>query len=229
MTIKVLVVDDSALVRSLLAEIIRDAPDMTLVGAAPDAYVARDMVKEFSPDVITLDIEMPRMDGITFLKKIMQGRPTPVVICSSLTEKGAETTMEAMSAGAVAIFTKPQMGVKGFLEQSKADLLDAIREAARLHELEALCVQVRAARGSRLRLHGGRLGLRGRRRLGLEAAQVGQQAHARHAVDGGVVHLGEHCDPAAGQALDDPHLPQRARAVQRGGVGHAASAASRGT
>lgn len=80
MAIKVLVVDDSALVRSLLSEIIRNAPGFILVGAAPDAYVARDMVKEFSPDVITLDIEMPRMDGLTFLEKLMAARPTPVVM-----------------------------------------------------------------------------------------------------------------------------------------------------
>ena len=101
MTIKVLVVDDSALVRSLLSEIIRNAPGLMLVGAAPDAFVARDMVKEFSPDVITLDIEMPRMDGLTFLEKLMAARPTPVVMISTLTEAGAEATLTAFELGAV--------------------------------------------------------------------------------------------------------------------------------
>ena len=85
MAIKVLIVDDSALVRSLLSEIIRNAPGFSVVGAAPDAYVARDMVNEFAPDVITLDIEMPRMDGLTFLEKLMVARPTPVVMISTLT------------------------------------------------------------------------------------------------------------------------------------------------
>ena len=92
MAIKVLVVDDSALVRSLLAEIIRATPGLELVGLAPDAFVARDMVKQFSPDVITLDIEMPRMDGLSFLEKLMNARPTPVVMISTLTEEGADAT-----------------------------------------------------------------------------------------------------------------------------------------
>lgn len=129
--IKVLIVDDSAVVRQVLSDMMAHQRDIEVIGTAADPIFAAAKMKQEWPDVITLDVEMPRMDGITFLKKIMQGRPTPVVICSSLTEKGAETTMEAMSAGAVAIFTKPQMGVKGFLEQSKADLLEAIREAAR--------------------------------------------------------------------------------------------------
>lgn len=129
--IKVLIVDDSAVVRQVLSDMMANQQDIEVIGTAADPIFAAAKMKAEWPDVITLDVEMPRMDGITFLKKIMQGRPTPVVICSSLTEKGAETTMEAMGAGAVAIFTKPQMGVKGFLEQSKADLLDAIREAAR--------------------------------------------------------------------------------------------------
>lgn len=129
--IKVLIVDDSAVVRQVLSDMMANQADIEVIATAADPIFAVAKMRDEWPDVITLDVEMPRMDGITFLKKIMQGRPTPVVICSSLTEKGAETTMEAMSAGAVAIFTKPQMGVKGFLEQSKAELLEAIREAAR--------------------------------------------------------------------------------------------------
>lgn len=120
MAIKVLVVDDSALVRSLLSEIIRGAPELELIGAAPDAYVARDMVKEFSPDVITLDIEMPRMDGLTFLKKLMVARPTPVIMISTLTKSGAEATLRAFELGAVDFIAKPKLGItEGICEYSE--------------------------------------------------------------------------------------------------------------
>jgi len=130
MTIKVLVVDDSALVRSLLAEIIRDTPDMTLVGAAPDAYVARDMVKEFSPDVITLDIEMPRMDGLAFLEKLMNARPTPVIMISTLTETGAEATLRALELGAVDFIPKPKLGIASGIREYAELIVEKIRVAA---------------------------------------------------------------------------------------------------
>lgn len=130
MSIKVLVVDDSALVRSLLAEIIRDTPDMTLVGAAPDAYVARDMVKEFSPDVITLDIEMPRMDGLSFLEKLMSARPTPVVMISTLTEEGAEATLRALELGAVDFVPKPKLGIASGIREYAELIVEKIHEAA---------------------------------------------------------------------------------------------------
>ncbi|AWL13120.1 Protein-glutamate methylesterase [Saliniradius amylolyticus] len=128
--IRVLVVDDSAVVRQMLTSILDEQPDIEVIGAAADPYFAVDKMRGNWPDVITLDVEMPRMDGITFLRKIMASRPTPVVICSSLTEEGAETTLEAMSAGAVSIFTKPQVGVKGFLQSTKAQLVEAVRTAA---------------------------------------------------------------------------------------------------
>ncbi|MDZ7870634.1 MAG: chemotaxis response regulator protein-glutamate methylesterase [Rheinheimera sp.] len=128
--IKVLVVDDSAVVRQVLSSMLSGQTDIEVIGTAADPLFAVNKMREEWPDVITLDIEMPRMDGLTFLRKIMTSRPTPVVICSSLTEKGAETTVEAMAAGAVAIFTKPTMGVKDFLQSSKQELLAAIREAA---------------------------------------------------------------------------------------------------
>lgn len=128
--IKVLVVDDSAVVRQVLSTMLAGQNDIEVIGTAADPLFAVNKMREEWPDVITLDIEMPRMDGLTFLRKIMTSRPTPVVICSSLTEKGAETTVEAMAAGAVAIFTKPTMGVKDFLQSSKQELLTAIREAA---------------------------------------------------------------------------------------------------
>ena len=109
--IKVLIVDDSALIRSLLSEIVSSTPDMQVVGAAPNAYVARDMVNEHRPDVITLDIEMPKVDGITFLSKLMKARPTPVVMISTLTDKGADATLTSLELGAVDYIPKPKIGV----------------------------------------------------------------------------------------------------------------------
>lgn len=129
--IKVLIVDDSALVRQVLTQLLEGFADIEVLGSAPDPLFAMNKMNKEWPDVITLDVEMPRMDGITFLKQIMQTRPTPVLICSSLTEKGAATTVQAMQAGAAGIFTKPQLGVKDFLQASKQQFADAIREAAR--------------------------------------------------------------------------------------------------
>jgi len=130
MAIKVLVVDDSALVRSLLAEIIRDTPDLTLVGAASDAYVARDMVNAFAPDVITLDIEMPRMDGLAFLEKLMRARPTPVLMISTLTEAGAEATLRALELGAVDFIPKPKLGIASGIREYAELIVEKIRAAA---------------------------------------------------------------------------------------------------
>ncbi|RYE92134.1 MAG: response regulator, partial [Oxalobacteraceae bacterium] len=110
--IKVLVVDDSAVVRKVLGAMLESAPGIRLLHAVADPLLAIERMKQQWPDVIVLDVEMPRMDGITFLKKIMAERPTPVVICSTLTDKGAETTMAAMAAGAVSIITKPKLGLK---------------------------------------------------------------------------------------------------------------------
>jgi two-component system, chemotaxis family, protein-glutamate methylesterase/glutaminase len=128
--IKVLVVDDSAVVRQVMLQILSKAPDIKVIGTASDPLFAMQKMNSDWPDVITLDVEMPRMDGITFLKKLMAERPTPVVICSSLTEKGAETTMQALAAGAVSIITKPKMGVKQFLSDSSNDLVSAVQAAA---------------------------------------------------------------------------------------------------
>ncbi|KPB72057.1 protein-glutamate methylesterase/protein-glutamine glutaminase [Pseudomonas cannabina] len=128
--ISVLLVDDSAVVRQVLVAILNDTPDMHVMGAASDPIFAMSKLAQEWPDVIVLDVEMPRMDGITFLKKIMSERPTPVVICSSLTQKGAETSLQALSAGAVEIITKPTTGLKNFLIESAAELVSAIRAAA---------------------------------------------------------------------------------------------------
>ncbi|MCP4126295.1 MAG: chemotaxis response regulator protein-glutamate methylesterase [Gammaproteobacteria bacterium] len=127
--INVLIVDDSAVVRQVLTDQLKKAAGINVLGSARDPIFAMKMMEKQWPDVIILDIEMPRMDGITFLKKIMREHPTPVVICSTLTGKGAETTMQAMSAGAVDIITKPKAGLKGFLEESGNHMIHAIKAA----------------------------------------------------------------------------------------------------
>ncbi len=137
MTVKVLVVDDSALVRSLLSEIIRSDPGLQLVGAAPDAYVARDMVKQFSPDVITLDIEMPRMDGLSFLEKLMAARPTPVLMISTLTEAGAEATLQALELGAVDFIPKPKLSIAAGIQAYRELILEKLHEVARVRVTSA--------------------------------------------------------------------------------------------
>jgi two-component system chemotaxis response regulator CheB len=131
--IRVVVVDDSALVRSLLTEIINQQPDMTCVGAANDPLVAREMIRELNPDVITLDVEMPRMDGLDFLSRLMRLRPMPVVMVSTLTEKGAEITMRALEMGAVDFVAKPRIGVSAGLKELSSEIVDKIRTAAVAH------------------------------------------------------------------------------------------------
>ena len=129
--IKVLIVDDSASVRQVLSEMIDAEPDLEVMGVASDPYFAARRIQEAVPDVIICDIEMPRMDGITFVQKIMSQRPIPVVICSSLTTAGSAIFMRALEAGAVDVVTKPQLGTRQFLEESRVRITDAIRAAAR--------------------------------------------------------------------------------------------------
>ena len=129
--IKVMLVDDSAVVRQVNKETLEREPDIEVIGAAADPLFALERMKIQWPDVLVIDIEMPRMDGLTFLKKIMAEHPTPTIVCSSLAEKGAAATMEAMAAGALAIITKPKMGVKQFLQEAGNDLVSAVRAAAR--------------------------------------------------------------------------------------------------
>jgi two-component system chemotaxis response regulator CheB len=128
---RVVVVDDSALVRSLLAEIINRQSDMECIGAAADPLVAREMIRNLNPDVITLDVEMPRMDGIDFLGKLMRLRPMPVVMVSTLTERGADVTMRALELGAIDFVAKPKIGVADGLRQLADDITDKIRVATR--------------------------------------------------------------------------------------------------
>ena len=139
--IGVMVVDDSAVVREVVTSLFHAAPDLEVIGAAADPILAMQRMKQRWPDVIVLDIEMPRMDGLTFLKMIMKERPTPVVICSSLTEKGAQTSMQALAAGAVSIITKPKLGLKQFLRDATDDLVYAVRTAARANVATIQCIE----------------------------------------------------------------------------------------
>lgn len=128
--IRVFIVDDSAVVRQVLTGVLNNISGITVIGSAPDPIFALKKLEKDWPDVIVLDIEMPRMDGVTFLKKLMKEHPIPVVICSTLTTKGAEVTMHAMSAGAVDIITKPTINLKGFLQESETLMAHAIKGAA---------------------------------------------------------------------------------------------------
>ncbi|BFT32339.1 chemotaxis response regulator protein-glutamate methylesterase [Alteromonas sp. D210916BOD_24] len=130
MTIKVLVVDDSALIRHILSEIIKSEPDMQIVGAAPDAFVAKKLVLETSPDVITLDIEMPKVDGLRFLEVMMNAKPTPVVMISTLTEKGADATLRSLELGAIDFVAKPKIGVAEGMAAYHQLIAEKIRTAA---------------------------------------------------------------------------------------------------
>lgn len=129
--IRVLSVDDSALMRQIMTEIINSHSDMEMVATAPDPLVARDLIKKYNPDVLTLDVEMPRMDGLDFLEKLMRLRPMPVVMVSSLTGKGSEVTLRALELGAIDFVTKPQLGIReGMLAYSEM-IAEKIRTASR--------------------------------------------------------------------------------------------------
>lgn len=131
MKIKVLIVDDSALIRSVMSEIIGSQPDMEVVGVAPDPLVAREMIKQTNPDVLTLDVEMPKMDGLDFLERLMRLRPMPVIMVSSLTERGSEITMRALELGAIDFVTKPKLSIQtGMLEYAEL-IADKIRIASK--------------------------------------------------------------------------------------------------
>jgi two-component system chemotaxis response regulator CheB len=131
MKIKVLIVDDSALIRSVMKEIIGKQPDMEVVGVAPDPIVARELIKKTNPDVLTLDVEMPRMDGLDFLERLMRLRPMPVVMVSSLTERGSEITLRALELGAVDFVTKPKLSIQSGMQEYAELIADKIRGAAK--------------------------------------------------------------------------------------------------
>ena len=128
--ITVVVVDDSALIRKLLSEIINSQPDMQAVGAAPDPLVAREMIRSLNPDVLTLDVEMPKMDGLDFLERLMRLRPMPVVMVSSLTERGSDATLRALELGAIDYVSKPRIDIVHGIQEYAAEITDKIRTAA---------------------------------------------------------------------------------------------------
>lgn len=137
--IRVLVVDDSALVRDLLSKMLSTDPAICVVGTAGDAYAAREKIKALAPDVLTLDVEMPRMDGLQFLRNLMRLRPMPVVMCSSMTQRGAEITVEALELGAVDFIAKPRLDVAHTLADYTRELITKVKAAAgtRVHPIQA--------------------------------------------------------------------------------------------
>jgi len=129
--IKVLVVDDAAVVRQAMCDILNSDPDIEVIGTAGDPFIAAQRLKTVVPDVITLDVEMPRMDGLTFLKKLMSQNPIPVVMCSSLVGSGTDTLLRALEYGAVEIIQKPRLGTKQFIEESRIHICDVVKAAAK--------------------------------------------------------------------------------------------------
>src|SRR5579863_3657170 len=128
--IRVLVVDDSAVMRQLLTEILNSDPAIEVVGSAADPYIAREKIKLLNPDVLTLDVEMPRMDGLAFLRNLMRLRPMPVVMCSSLTQKGASVALDALSLGAIDFVAKPTVDVSQGIKESAGEIISKVKMAA---------------------------------------------------------------------------------------------------
>jgi two-component system chemotaxis response regulator CheB len=128
--VRVLIVDDSAVMRRLLTEILSSDAAIEVIGSAPDPYIAREKIKQLNPDVLTLDVEMPRMDGLVFLRNIMRLRPMPVVMCSSLTQRNADVTLEALSLGAIDFVAKPAVDVAHGLKEAAQEIIDKVKSAA---------------------------------------------------------------------------------------------------
>ena len=145
MSIRTYVVDDSAVVRQALMHMLQSDPDIELVGSAPNPLLAEPAIAKLRPDVLLLDIEMPGMDGITFLRKLMGSAPIPTVICSTLTTEGSRAALDALAAGAVAIVAKPRMGLKQFLEDSRRELVRTLKMAAQARPRSAARVPDRGS------------------------------------------------------------------------------------
>src|SRR5262245_31706561 len=128
--VRVLVIDDSALMRQVLSQLLASDPAIEVLGTAPDPYIARDKIKALSPDVLTLDVEMPRMDGLAFLERLMRARPMPVVMVSSLTEAGCEVTLRALELGAVDFVAKPRVNVRDRMHEVTGELIEKVKAAA---------------------------------------------------------------------------------------------------
>ncbi len=152
--IRVLIIDDSASVRQTLASVLQSDPDIEVIGTASDPFIAAKRIQEEVPDVITLDVEMPRMDGITFLRKLMSQHPIPVVMCSSLTEEGTETLMQALEAGAVDVILKPRIGAADHLAEQATRICEAVKSAAeaRLRQRPAAAARSASLSGTQKKL-----------------------------------------------------------------------------
>src|SRR5579875_2433498 len=143
--IRALVVDDSAAMRQLLTQILSSDPGIEVVGTAPDPYIARDKIKQLEPDVLTLDVEMPRMDGITFLEKLMRARPMPVVMVSSLTQQGCDITLRALELGAVDFFSKPTIDTLSGVQGGAREIIEKVKAAASARVVAPEASRARAA------------------------------------------------------------------------------------
>lgn len=179
---RVLIVDDSAVVRQTMADLIASSPELEVMATASDPLVAAQRMRAERPDVITLDVEMPRMDGVTFLRRLMAQAPVPVVMCSSLVGANTETLAEAMAAGAVDVICKPQIGIRGFLEESRIAICDAVCAAAqaRLSALRPRPVQARLDADAVLPSPGSRAMVRTTEKVVAVGASTGGTEALRH-------------------------------------------------
>ena len=170
--VRVLIVDDSAVMRQLLTSLLEADPEITVVGTAADPYIARERIKALNPDVVTLDVEMPHMDGLTFLRKIMALRPMPVVMISTLTQSGAETTLEALEIGAVDFIAKPELEQAERLADLAAELQQKVKAAAQVRVGVRRAVLPPAPRRERLRRSTGKIVFVGASTGGVEALKT---------------------------------------------------------